>query len=387
MKKLHILASMLMGLVFFTACEDQNMDPVLQEPSTFTLNTPAFVNSVYDLENSTTLELTCTQPDYGFTAATSYSVEVSLTGEWGEGHSTLLGGTYNTAKMNIDVAELAAALTTLANKGEEEFPFISEVHLRLKAVLTTSGRGEVYSNSIILPKVKLYYALPPVKAPDTMYLIGQCNNWSWDSAYQLVDAYTNAEANGNDGSSKIFWRIVYLPAEGGLKFNSNKSWDGGEVGYAGVTAVDNANAGVKSSDDGNIVVTTGGWYLVVVRLSVSGRDIVYNVEFNQPNVYMIGLASPTGSWDIQDANLFEVPTDADGSFKSPAFTQDWPGNDTDGCLRACVKLEGCEWWHTEFMVFNGELKYRATGGDQERVGGNAGQSLYIDFTKGTGSIN
>ena len=80
MKKLHILTSMLMGLVFFTACEDQNIDPVLQEPSTFTLNTPAFVNSVYDLENSTTLELTCTQPDYGFTAATSYSVEISL---WG----------------------------------------------------------------------------------------------------------------------------------------------------------------------------------------------------------------------------------------------------------------------------------------------------------------
>jgi hypothetical protein len=38
------------------------------------------------------------------------------------------------------------------------------------------------------------------------------------------------------------------------------------------------------------------------------------------------------------------------------------------------------------MVFDGELKYRATGGDQERVNGKKGQVLKINFTKGTGSI-
>ena len=88
MKKLSILASLFMGLALFTACEDQDNSPILQEPTSFTLNTPAYVNTVYDLENSTSLELTCSQPDYGFTAATTYTVEVSLTGEWGEGKST-----------------------------------------------------------------------------------------------------------------------------------------------------------------------------------------------------------------------------------------------------------------------------------------------------------
>lgn len=383
MKKLNILASLFMGLAFFTACEDQDNSPILQEPTSFTLNTPAFVNTVYDLENSTSLELTWSQPDYGFTAATSYTVEVSLTGEWGEGKSTILGGVYNQAKINIDAAELASTLTTLANKSEADFPFITEVYFRLKASLTQSGKGEVYSNTITLPNVRLYYALPPVNAPNAIYLIGQCNGWDWSKAYQLIDTFDNAEANGNDGQSKVFWRIVYLPAEGGLKFNSNKSWDGGEVGYAGVTSTDNANAGIKASDDGNIVVTNGGWYLVVARLSVSGRNIVYNIEFNKPNVYLMGSNAPVNDWTINEANLFTVPSDADGDFVSPAFAYNTDG---DGGVRACVSIEGCDWWKTEFMVFNGELKYRATGGDQERVNGTKGQVLYINFTKGTGDI-
>ena len=60
--------------------------------------------------------------------------------------------------------------------------------------------------------------------------------------------------------------------------------------------------------------------------------------------------------------------------------------DGDGGIRACVSIEGCDWWKTEFMVFNGELKYRATGGDQERVNGTKGQVLSINFTQGTGDI-
>ena len=55
MKKFNILASLLMGLAVFTACEDQDNSPMLQEPTSFTLNTPAYVKSVYDLENSTSV--------------------------------------------------------------------------------------------------------------------------------------------------------------------------------------------------------------------------------------------------------------------------------------------------------------------------------------------
>ena len=374
MKKFNIWASLLMGLAVFTACEDQDNTPILQEPSSFTLNIPAYVNTTYDLEHSKTLELTCSQPDYGFTAATSYAVEASLTGEWGEGKSVLLGTTYESAKMNVDAAELAAALTALVNKDESAFPMITSVDLRLKAALTTSGKGEVYSNVITLPNVRLHYALPPVLLPKTMYINGSmCSaDWNWNSSFPMVPTFDN------DGT---FWRLVYVPAGGEMKFNSAKAWDGGEFGTS-ATLNDNANAGL--SGDGNIVVANGGWYLIVVHTALEGRNYVYTVDFNEPNVYLMGSNAPVNDWSINEANLFSVPEDAEGDFVSPAFAYDTDG---DGGIRACVSIDGYDWWETEVMVFGNELIYRATGGDQDRVNGTKGQTLSINFTHGTGSIN
>ena len=67
MKNLYKLFTLTMGLLALSACEaDRDSNPVLNEPDTFVLNVPAFAsNNVYDLKNSESLELTCTQPDYG----------------------------------------------------------------------------------------------------------------------------------------------------------------------------------------------------------------------------------------------------------------------------------------------------------------------------------
>lgn len=384
MKKLYILASLLIGAAAFSACEKQDNTPVLQEPTTFVLNEPAYKNNLYDLENSTSIELSCSQPDYGFTAATTYAVEVSLTGEWNTeaGKSAVLGTTYSTARMNVDASELAAALTSLSGiEDESRFPFVSEVHVRLKASLTASGEGVIYSNAVVLPNVRIHFALPAVAAPQDMYLIGDCNGWDWGAAYAMVPGYDNAEANGNDGSHSEFWCVAYLP-QGGFKVNFAKAWDGNERGFAQVTAVDNASAGLSDSG-GNIGVATAGWYIVVVRTTVEGRDVNYTVEVNKPDVYLMGTNAPVNDWSINEANLFTVPSTPDGDFVSPAFAYDTDG---DGGVRACVSIEGLDWWKTEFMIFDGVLKYRATGPDQERVNGTKGQVLKINFLKGTGEI-
>lgn len=382
------MALMLAGGLAFSSCEKQDNSPVFREPSVFVLNTPAYVNTTYDLENSSSIGLTCSQPDYGFTAAVSYKVEVSLTGKWTELDVDYaeLGTVYNSARIDVDASELAAAMTALSGKPESAFPFITELYVRLKASLTASGKGEIVSNVVVLPNVRLHFALPPVITPEQMFINGQCNGWDWGAAYEMVPVWTNSVDNGNDGSARKFWRIAWMPADGGFKINSAKAWDGNEVGYAGVSVTDNAGAGISSSDDGNIVVGNGGWYLIVVNVSVSGRSYVYDVTFDMPYVYAIGLTSPSGTWDILEENRYEIPSSEDGMFKSPALARDFAGDDTDGCFRVCIKLDGQEWWHTEFIVLDGGLKYRATGGDQARVGGKAGESLYINFTKGTGEI-
>lgn len=51
-----------------------------------------------------------------------------------------------------------------------------------------------------------------------------------------------------------------------------------------------------------------------------------------------------------------------------------------------VKIPGHDWWHSEFVVLSDKIAYRATGGDQDRVAGSAGQKVYLNFSKGTGEI-
>ena len=56
MKKLYILASMLIAAASFSSCVEKEI-VVLQEPTKFVLNEPAYKNNLYDLENSTSLPL------------------------------------------------------------------------------------------------------------------------------------------------------------------------------------------------------------------------------------------------------------------------------------------------------------------------------------------
>ena len=87
--------------------------------------------------------------------------------------------------------------------------------------------------------------------------------------------------------------------------------------------------------------------------------------------------------ELYPGAMFTVPATADGDFVSPAFLG-VPAADQG--VRAYVKVPGHDWWHTEFMVFDKQLKYRGTGGDQERVPGAIGQKLYINFGTETGAI-
>lgn len=377
MKKISILAFLFAGMLSFSSCDsDRDSNPVLQEPTEFVLNTPAYVNTVYDLANSTSLELTCSQPDYGYTAPTVYAVQVA----WDEAFtkSIQLDTKYTTAKMNVDASEIAVAATNLAvaeGIDESQFPLITKLYIRLVAELNsaTGTVSTITSNVVELPYVRVEFALPPVKLPQELFLIGEFCGWNWGNAPSMVPVYDN------DGT---FWRLVYLPEGKGFKFNTATSWDGGEKGYAGATIVDNYEAGVFD-DGGNIGVTKGGWYLIVIRSAVKGRDINYTVEINEPAVWLIGgCIKDGGDWTEKlDGWKFTVPTEADADFVSPAFAADAPEGP-----RAYVKIEGYDWWKSEFMVFNEVLEYRATQGDLERVTSKAGQKMYINFTKGTGKI-
>lgn len=404
MKRFYIIASLLIGAVAFSACEEKLAEPVLNDPTEFVLNNPVLMNQPCDLAKSDYIELVCSQPDYGFTAATTYQVQVSLDGKFENafdakkitGDHVTIGVNYTNTRINVSAAEIAIALTQLRSviltaedpditedEMKAKFPFETPAYVRVKASLSKSGKGEIYSNVVNFKNLNVPYSLPEVFVPKELFIVGQYNGWDWGTAFDFVPAYDNKmDGKGKEGT---FWRIIYLP-EGGFKVNAAKVWDGGEVGYVKddplYTYVDNAKSGLTASDDGNMVVTKAGWYIVVARLAVDGRDIKYTFEINEPNVYLIGSVAGMTDWATLPEWKFTVPADADGEFVSPAFIADAAA---DSGVRACVNI-GIDWWKTEFMIFGGKIEYRGTGGDQERVLGNKGQKLYLNFTEGTGSI-
>lgn len=365
----------MMGLVMFTSCEDDNdSNPIVKTPTEFHLNTPALAATNIDLTNSSAIVFTCSQPNYGFPASTMYKVQVSLKEDMTD--FVELDQSFPNTVCSVDAAILASTLTTMelnAGKSEADFPMDVKVYVRMRAYMTTDTGSpvadtEILSNVICLENVHLNYSLAPVTTPEHLYVVGGFCGWDWGNSFEFVPVYDHPE---------MYWRMVWID-EAGVKINTAQEWDGNQKGYNDITVAGDLAGNISTNDDGNICSTTPQWYLMVVTASVSGRDIKYTVEFNEPNVYLIG--DTFGGWDeLMAGSKFDVPTTMDADFVSPAFK-------ADGEIRAYVKIPGNDWWHSEFMVFNGEIVYRGKGGDQERVAGRVGQKLYLNFATGKGSI-
>ena len=384
MKKIYSIAILMASLIFLWSCqEDEKI--VMQQPDSFVLNVPKYASGIYDLQNMETIELSTSQPDYGFTGAPTYSVEVSLSSDFSD--YVTLPTQSSLAKFNIQAADLALALVGMHGVTEEsEYPADPHpLYIRLSSVLNAKNDGLVKSNIVTLPQVKGYFALDPVVMPENMYMIGNvAGDWNWDNATEMIPIW---------GSEGKFWAMQYLGQTGDgdnaqIKFNVDKAWDGNEFGFGEVTLNENSTAEAATSDeDGNIGIGNPGWYVVVVTTTINGREFEYAVDFYPPHVYLQGgIAS--GNWGTTDeAYQFSIPDlslGADAEFVSPEFTG--ANSVEDGGARASIVLPGHEWWHTECMVFDGVFVPRGAGDDQDRIAGSVGQIMRINFTNRTGKI-
>lgn len=371
-----------MSLTLMTACSDDNdSNPTIQSPTEFKLNTPALENTPIDLANSSKIMLTCSQPNYGYTASIQYTVQVATKEDMSD--AVELSETSTSAKVAINAASLASALTNIyveKGKTEADFPMDVKAYFRLKANIVTSNGNvvegtEILSNVVSLNKIHLLFSLPPVNLPSNVFVVGNFCDWDWAKSFDMVQVY---------GTDNTFWRLVYID-DSGIKLNTVAEWNKSEVGYAGITVSGDCKDDIIDKD-GNIASSKPGWYLVIVTTSVVNREIHYDVQFNKPTIWLIGPAA--GSDDFAEEAegwSFTVPTTKDGEFVSPAFVGSVPAG-TDKGVRMYVKIPGHDWWHSEFVTLDGKIKYRATGGDQDRATGSVGQQVHLNFAKGTGEI-
>lgn len=388
----NILLAAALALPLFTACDtDIDSNPILSEPDSFVLNTPAnATNNVYNLGVAKYVELTCNQPDYGgFPLSTTYEVQVSLGTEFKEKDGDTAANyasvsSFPSTKIDLDAADLNSALIdlwTAAHEGEAVPTDPQAVIVRLKAMITGSdNRGVCYSNVITLPKVLLSNS-NTVSIPKTMFLNGSMLAADW-SVWKSM-----AKVSGKDGE---FWALLYFKANDRFKFGTKeKEYIGADS--KGLTINDKASAGVGGVDDGfggkNFQVTKAGWYVVYIKASVKSGNYVFTMSFYPGDVYVFGAANG-GKLDYSDDWKFTVPADASGSFVSPAMA-------STGEVRMCVKTE-VDWWRTEFTIYKGNIFYREDNpvnsnwhddmGADYSLQANPGNVITLDFTKGTGSM-
>ena len=172
----------LVAIPMLTACsEDRDSNPTLQDATTFHLNTPAIAQgeSTYDLAKGSTLNLTCSQPDYGYTAPVIYQVQVSIdpnfkqNTEAGKGvEYKTLAASYTSANMNVDAVELNNAVVKLyqnANNGADPTGQNIPVYIRLRAHVDFTDNTYINSNVIELPHTQVSYV---ASTPTQMFLSG-----------------------------------------------------------------------------------------------------------------------------------------------------------------------------------------------------------------------
>lgn len=61
MKKMIYLFILVFSLSTLVACSDDEGTPVFTEPTEFVLNVPKYASGIYDLKNTATIQLTCSQ--------------------------------------------------------------------------------------------------------------------------------------------------------------------------------------------------------------------------------------------------------------------------------------------------------------------------------------
>lgn len=308
MKNKYMMGALLFGIIsLFASCSDDNdSNPTLIQPTEFTLNTPEYANSTIDLEHSTGLGLTWSQPKYTADNApinATYEVQVSPTNtftvstdeaaadESGEKVPDYAALSNTTQKCNISASaeEIDKALVKILKWTEGKVPATQEVYVRVNAFVQegTSRLNPVASNSVKL-NVNPYYIELKDATPTMWYLVGNMFGAKWGNNKDIgVDALPmflkpNFSYDKKTGAGEIEYTNYFLTGDYNdkaecdgagfkilpLSFNWDNSMnaDGATKG-----TIINRNGG---SDGGHIVAPEAGYYTITLNTADNTAKMV-----------------------------------------------------------------------------------------------------------------
>ena len=327
MKNKYIIGALLVGIIsLFASCSDDNdSNPTLIQPKEFVLNTPAYANETIDLEKSTGLELTWSQPKYTADNApinATYEVQVSPTNsftvstdeaaadESGEKVPDYAVLSNTTKKCNISASaeEMDKALVKILKWTEENVPAEQEMYVRVNAYILegTSRLNPVTSNSVKL-NVKPYYIELKDAVPTMWYLVGNMFGAKWANDKNIgVDALPmflkpNFSYDKKTGAGEIEYTNYFLTGD----YNDKAECDG--AGFKILPAsfnwdysmnADGATKGTiiyrnGGSDGGHIVAPEAGYYTITLNTA----DNTAKMEKYEDAVNNYGTIQISGSFN------------------------------------------------------------------------------------------
>lgn len=395
MKNKYMMGALLFGIIsLFASCSDDNdSNPTLIQPKEFTLNTPEYINSTIDLEKSTGLELTWSQPKYTADNApinATYEVQVSPTNtftvstdeaaadESGEKvpDYAVLSNTTEKCNVSASAEEIDKALVKILKWTEGNVPATQEVYVRVNAFVQegTSRLNPVASNSVKL-NVKPYYIELKDAVPTMWYLVGNMFGAKWAGTKSIgVDALPmflkpNFSYDKKTGAGEIEYTNYFLTGDyndkaecdgAGFKIlPSDFNWDysmnailNNEISAKKGT-IENRNGG---SDGGHIVAETAGYYTITINTADNTAKMV-KYEGDVTNYGTIQIATslddfasdtpmlPYNTEGVENHAWYyvmEVPAGQTVSFKfkiAGSWDTNWGYGAADGAINMYGKCE------------------------------------------------
>ena len=390
MKNKYIIGALLVGIIsLFASCSDDNdSNPTLIQPKEFVLNTPTYANATIDLERSTGLELTWSQPKYTADNApinATYEVQVSPTNsftvstdeaaadESGEKVPDYAVLSNTTQKCNISASaeEMDKALVKILKWTEGNVPAEQEMYVRINAYILegTNHLNPVASNSVKL-NVKPYYIELKDAVPTMWYLVGNMFGAKWGNNKDIgVDALPmflkpNFSYDKKTGAGEIEYTNYFLTGDYNdkaecdgagfkilpLSFNWDNSMnaDGATKG-----TIINRNGG---SDGGHIVAKTAGYYTITLNTADNTATMVeYKGEVNNYGTIQIATSlddfasdTPMLPYNTEGVEnhawyyVMEVPAGQTVSFKfkiAGSWDTNWGYGKADGDINMFGKCE------------------------------------------------
>ncbi len=360
MKNIKYLLILLLA-VGFSSCEDDDILKLNDSEYVPVTNIVGFGETlaISKATKSETIQVSYTPASYGVDIVVTDTLQFSTTADFSKAVSFNIAASENAFTFTV------GAINELLTESLE-LPVDVEATVYAR-VMTNSLNGVETQYSTVINFTTTPY-LDILFAPNTFYLFGDgVGRVAQNNKLKFIKV--NSEPDDS-------WTIVWMEATGTFKLCSDENYKG-VIGKIGDAVNGEYTLGTVDNRGEDIPVPgTAGYYTV-------GVDMANNKLLIEPaSVYVCGDA--VGGWptsSVVPENKFKL----DAENKTMYLTKD---NFSAAELRLHVTHPYIgEWWHAEFIFFNGKIAYRADGGDQERVNINAGQqTIVLDFINQTGKI-